>query len=225
MPADAGPESPLVAADDPAPTVPSAQPPRAAPGSFEPAQQFAADSKLSLYHYHTHRIGNSEGYLAPIIATRDGGFLVVGTRSTSPPGRYQVGSSRPVVVKLDAKGSKVWEHAYPARGFLDYEGGSAVEVEDGYIVYILSYVHPSGGSVVRLVRIDRDGEVVWDLRLRGDGRAGTPHPQTFQLRQGKLFMEGHIYKDASETAYGWRGTVSLDGKVLSDDVGAANPYR
>lgn len=225
--------APVVLAQAPEPAPPQAQPaPVDTPPTirrtaidervFEPALEFTRRTNLSMYRYHTNRIGNTEGYSAPIIHVRDGGFLVVGTRH--PPGRYQVGKSRPIVAKLDADGALVWEHTYPASGFLDYEGASAIELDDGYVVYILSYVHPARGSVARLVRIEQDGGVVWDLRLRGDGHQGTPHPQTLRLIGGQLVLEGHIYKDASETAYGWRGVVSLDGKVVADDVGAANPY-
>ena len=190
---------------------------------FEPAHHYARSTELDLYSYHTKHIGNAEGYLAPIVRTRDGGFVVVGTRR--PPGKYQVGVSRPVVAKLDPSGKKQWEKDYKAAGFLDYEGASAVELADGYVVYILSYVHPARGSVARLVRLDASGGKLWDTRLRGEGRDHTPFPQDVRLVGGTLTLAGHIYKDASETAYGWRGTVSLDGKVLSDEVGGPNPYK
>ncbi len=190
---------------------------------FEPARRFVKQTKLALYRYHSKHIGNAAGFLAPILHTRDGGFLVVGTRR--PPGKYRVGVSRPIVAKLDASGTKVWERAYTSGGFLDYEGASAVELSDGYIVYILSYVHPARGSVVRLLRIDQKGTKVWDTKLRGNGRAGTPHPQNLQLVDQKVVMDGHIYKDTTETAYGWSGSIDLDGNVLSDQVGAANPYK
>lgn len=189
---------------------------------FEPARLYIKTTNLSLYSYHTKRIGNVEGYLAPILHTSDGGFLVVGTRR--PPGPYRVGVSQPVVAKLDATGAKQWDRSYRRSGFLDFEGASAVEVAGGYIIYILSYVHPARGSVARLVRLDPAGNTLWDTRLRGDGRAGTPFPQNVRLVDALLILDGHIYKDASETAYGWSGSVSLEGSVLSDEVGAANPY-
>lgn len=207
----------------PAPAV--SPPPQPLPKQrFAAARRFIEKTKLDLYRYHEHRVGNVEGYLAPILATSDGGLLVVGTRADYPKGKYQVGKSRPVVCKLDAEGKLTWERAYRANGFVDYEGASAVEVDDGYLVYVLSYVHPGRGAVARLVRIDGKGGVVWDLKLRGQGRENTPFPQNVRLHQGQLLLDGHIYKDSSDTAYGWTGSVSLDGKLLSDEVGGANPY-
>lgn len=202
---------------------PPPEPERIPEHVFEPAQRYVKDTELDLYGYHTKHIGDTQGYLAPIVRTSDGGFVVVGTRR--PPGKYQVGVSRPVVAKLDSNGKKQWEKDYKAAGFLDYEGASAVEISDGYIVYILSYVHPARGSVTRLLRLDRGGGKLWDLRLRGEGRDHTPFPQDVRLVGAVLTLEGHIYQDASETAYGWRGTVSLDGKLLSDEVGGPNPYQ
>jgi hypothetical protein len=133
--------------------------------------------------------------------------------------------SRPVVAKLDARGTLVWENAYRKAGFMDFEGASAIEVDGEYIVYIQSYVHPARGSVARLVRLKPNGSVVWDAQFRGDGGAHTPHPQQVRLHDGKLELEGHIYQDKSDTAYGWTGTMSLEGQVLTDEVGAANPYE
>ena len=89
---------------------------------------------------------------------------------------------------------------------------------------MLSYVHPARGAVVRLLRLDRKGGVVWDLKLRGQGKENTPFAQNVRLQRGQILLDGHIYKDSSDTAYGWKGSVSLDGKLLSDEVGAANPY-
>jgi hypothetical protein len=79
--------------------------------------------------------------------------------------------------------------------------------------------------VTRLLRLDAKGGKVWDTRLRGDGKAHTPFPQNVRLAGDRLELDGHIHKDAGETAYGWRGSVGLDGRVLTDEIGAANPYK
>ena len=228
-----------VAADDTPAAPPSAEPPPTAsavpapPPSAEPApvvdlspaHAYFENTKLKMYRYHKKYIGGTEGFSAPIIALREGGFLVVGTRHDFPPGKYQVGKSRPVVAKLDASGKKLWERSYRKTGFLDFEGASAMQVDDDYIVFIQSYVHPARGATPRMVRMNADGEVLWDTHFPGTGRAHTPHPQWMRLVDDKLVLEGHIYKDSSETAYGWRGEVSLDGKILSAQIGKANPYR
>ena len=67
---------------------------------------------------------------------------------------------------------------------------------------------------------------MWERQLRGKGGAQTPFPQTIRLTDsGSLLLEGHIYLDRSETAYGWKGEVDSSGKLVVDQVGKANPYR
>jgi len=193
---------------------------------YAAARRYCAQQGISRYSYHERYIGNGKGLLAPIIKISGGGLLVVGTRSDNKPGTYRVGKSRPVVVKLDPAGHKVWERAFKKAGFLDHEGASAIEVEGGFIVYILSYVHPSRGSVTRLLKLDVDGKILWERQLRGNGGDHTPFPQTIELTsKGTLVLKGHIYLDRSETAYGWDGEVDGKGKVLVDRVGGPNPYK
>jgi hypothetical protein len=196
---------------------------------YAEVRRFCEKDAIALYSYHEKYIGNSQGYLAPLIKTSDGGFLVVGTKSDNKPGptyKYRMGRSRPVVVKLDKALRRVWERAYKKAGFLDYEAASAIEIDDGYLVHILSYVHPAKGSVTRLLKLSRRGEVVWDRRLRGKGDNNTPFPQTVQLtKSGTLVMKGHIYLDHDRKAYGWKGEVDGMGRVTLDEVGEPNPYK
>jgi hypothetical protein len=199
----------------------------APPDAIEVGRKHAATNGISLYSYHERYIRNADGYTASIIATRDGGTLLVGTKSTIPKGgAYEIGKSRPVVIKLDRAGAVEWEQAFTKKGFLDHEGGSALELDDGFVVFVQSYVHPARGGVGRLLKLDAGGKLVWEVQLRGDGGALTPFPQSVQrTKRGTFVMTGHIYLDKSERAYGWDGEVSADGKLVSDVVGKPDPYK
>lgn len=191
------------------------------PADFEVAQSFVAAQRIALYDDHVEFIGRHDGFLAPIIKTRDGGFLIVGTRSDIKPGaEYEIGKSRPVVIKLDQAGKFTWEKEYKKAGFKDYEAASAIEIDGGYLVYILSYVHPSMGSVGRFLRISSTGRIAWHAQLRGNGSTKTPFPWTVQLVQdGSLLLDGHIYLDKSEQAYKWNGKLDKNGKLVVDEIG------
>lgn len=193
------------------------------------ARAYAKKHRLRFYSYHRRYIGNAQGLTAPIIKTRDGGYLIVGT--WRPKGPYRVGVSKPVVVRLDANGKLLWRRAYKRRGFKDYEAASAIEVAPNrFVIYILSYVHPKRGSVTRLLLIDgkRRGKKIWHRQFRGTGGPHTPFPQTVQLTsKGTLVLKGHIYKRGGEKQiYGWTGVVDVKtGRVLSDKIGQQFPYR
>ncbi|MCX5745986.1 MAG: hypothetical protein NT062_26200 [Proteobacteria bacterium] len=199
---------------------------RAHADDFDAARKAATARALTLYSYATQHVGTSDGHLAPIIKTADGGFLVIGTTTAIPEGKpYVVGKSAPTVMKLDKAGAITWQQDYKAKGFLDYEGGAVAATADGnYLVYILSYVHPARGSVARFLQIDPTGKVRWELRLRGDGGPRTPFPDDVVLaKDGSLALSGHIYVDQTEQAYAWTGTIDKAGKLVADKVGG--PFK
>jgi hypothetical protein len=188
---------------------------------FPAAERYCKRHRISIYHYHRRFLGNRSGFTAPFIRTKDGGLLIVGSRSLNKPGRYRVGRSWATVVKLDSSGRVRWRKTLRRRGFLDYEGASAVETPGGDLIgYVLAYVHPARGSVTWLLKYDARGRRKWQRMLRGKGRAHTPYPQTLQLlKNGDLLMKGHIYLDRSSRAYHWTGKVNAKGKVTQDRVG------
>src|SRR6185295_6092537 len=120
------------------------------------------------------------------------------------------------------------ENTYKKKGFLDFEGASAVETSGGnYLVYIQDYVHPGRASVGRFLKLDHAaGKVLWERQLRGDGGKNTPHPQDIQLTtRGTVVASGHIYVDKARDAMrGWDCELDADGKVLADKVGPTDPY-
>jgi hypothetical protein len=197
--------------------------------TFPIARAYAKKHRLRFYSYHLRYIGNAQGLTAPIVKTKDGGYLIVAT--WRPPGPYRIGVSKPLVVRLDQHGKRLWQRAYPRRGFKDYEAASAIEVApDRFVVYILSYVHPARSSVTRLLLIDdkKRGKVIWHRQLRGNGGPRTPFPQTVALiSKNRLLLKGHIYTRRGERhIYGWTGIVDAKtGRVLSEKTGQRNPYR
>lgn len=200
---------------------------RADLADFEIPEKFIAAQHISLYSDHTKFIDQKDGFFSPIIKTSDGGFLIVGTRSEIPPGgTYEIGKSVPVVIKLDKTGKVAWEKIYKKSGFKDYEAASAIETSGTYLIYILSYVHPSMGSVGRFLRIDSTGTIQWQYQLRGNGGAKTPFPWTVQLdKDGAMLLDGHIYLDKTEQAYKWNGKLDKTGKLVVDKIGGKiDPY-
>ena len=193
-------------------------------GTSEPllfAKQLAADLHVSLYSYHAKFIGSTDGHFAPIAVLPDGGSLIVGTVSDIPPGgRYEIGKSHAIAIRIDPRGDVAWQKKLDKKGFLDYEGGSVAPTADGgCIAFVLSYVHPARGAVARFVKLDKKGRVVWDRQLRGDGRVNTPFPsQLVQMTaKGSIVLVGHI--GAASAMHAWAGELDKNGRVVADKVG------
>ncbi|HEU0264776.1 MAG TPA: hypothetical protein VFR01_03535 [Geobacterales bacterium] len=207
------------------------QGPKAGIVSVDPmalAKKYASDQRIDFYAYHMNRIGNVDGYFAPIVITRERHILLVGTKSGTPPGgTYEKGKSRPIVSKLDPAGKLLWQRSLPKSGFMDYEGGSLAQTADGgYVVFILSYVDPSLGASTRLVKLDASGNTVWDHHFRGRGTVDTPFAETVRLLpSGSVSLMGHVYPTAQdysrEIAYRWSAEVDPNGTVVYDKTGPA----
>lgn len=98
--------------------------------------------------------------------------------------------------------------------------------DGGVIAHVLSYKAPGSGPVARLVKLDKAGAIVWDWVGRGQGNKDTPNATTLQLTKDVIRMTGHIYLDKVDIEHAWTGEVdAATGKLLSDEVGAANPYK
>jgi hypothetical protein len=147
-----------------------------------------------------------------------------GTRDGAP---FKPGKSSPLVIRLDPTGKRVWEANLRRKGFLDFEGGSAVATPDGgTVVFVLSFATEGAGASTRLVKLDRGGRITWDWVGRGKGGIDTPFATTLQLSPtGTFLMRGHIYLKKGEEPHAWTGEVDRNGKLLRDETDEANPRR
>ncbi len=51
----------------------------------------------------------------------------------------------------------------------------APTAEDGCVAYFLSSLNPAGEPNARLVRLDGDGKILWDLVFTGGGAPNSPY--------------------------------------------------
>ncbi len=188
------------------------------------AVDFARQAGLHLMQSHWNNVGNARGLFAPVSATSDGGFLVIGNKvatASDPP------SGIPVVIRADTGGGIVWETSLRRLDFQDFEASSFVATPDGGVIaHVLSYKAAGAGAVNRLVKLDRSGAIAWDWVGRGNGNKDTPYASMLQLTQGRIHMTGHIYRAGSDIEYAWEGEVdAVTGTLIKDEVGTVDPYR
>ncbi|MEZ4773684.1 MAG: OmpA family protein [Bacteroidia bacterium] len=120
--------------------------------------------------------GSGREELSDVIATRDQGFLCVGA-TDSPDGDVgqNYGGNDVWILKLDPQGRIQWTKVFGGSG--DDQGITAIQTEDGgYLVggesgsvngTMLSRHH--GGLDSWIVRLDKNGEVLWEKHFGGNG--------------------------------------------------------
>lgn len=97
-----------------------------------------------------------------IIQTKDGGYITVGTTDSDHRNQKDV-----FVVKIDKDGNKVWQYHYGSKEH--EEGRGIVETEDGYVITGYTKDTRSYNSDVYLLKIDKQGNIVWHRHYGGEG--------------------------------------------------------
>ncbi len=99
-----------------------------------------------------------------VIATSDGGFLLVGYTYSFGAGNYDA-----YAVKVDSAGQMLWQH--PFGGPDDDVGTDAVETPDGgFLLVGYSYTYAQGPEDGYLVKVRPDGSQAWFSHFGGPSR-------------------------------------------------------
>ena len=123
--------------------------------------------------------GSADDTANDIIATADGGYLLVGSSNSSAGGdRNQTsrGGHDYWAVKIDANGTKIWDKRFGG-GADDYCRRVVATTDGGYLLagYSNSNIFGDktegnqGNNDYWAVKIDENGTKVWDNRLGGRG--------------------------------------------------------
>ncbi len=153
-------------------------------------------------------IGGSSGDQLPsIIKTTDSCFLIVSqTQSTDLDAKTNHGNADILLTKLDRAGKKIWSKCYGGSGFEHLQGKKTRE----YIItrdnnILLSVTTDSrdgdisnsiGSDDIWLVKIDLNGNVIWDKTIGGKEREGNPSLR--QLNNGDIMLHCLTYSTEIE---------------------------
>ena len=96
-----------------------------------------------------------------IIATKDGGFVIVGSTDSDVNNQKDI-----FLVKMNAKGDRIWKRHYGTKE--NEEGFGIVEVDDGYVVAGYTNYTPTYNSDAYLLKVDKSGNILWNRRYGGD---------------------------------------------------------
>ncbi|WP_017732643.1 T9SS type A sorting domain-containing protein [Nafulsella turpanensis] len=176
--------------------------------------------------------GNQDDNLSSVILTHDGNYLLAGTSSSKVSYERTAahkGGKDYWIVKTDAQGNIIWDHAYGGRG--DDELHAVLPTEDGG--FLLAGNSSSGmsgekespsqgGTDYWLVKTDASGRLLWEQTYGGNAddrlQAITPAPGGGYLLSG--YSASGVSGSKSETGNGgtdfWVIRIDAEGLLLWD---------
>ena len=143
--------------------------------------------------------------------TSDGGFILVGSTSTSDNGDRDV-----CLLKTDENGSLQWKKSYG--GTKPDEGNAVVEpVGGGYVVAGTTESYGNGSSDVYLMKTDDTGNLLWQRTFGGPGR-----------EEGKALLQasdgGYIIVGSTESSVNGGSDILLIKTSSDGDVDWERTY-
>lgn len=118
--------------------------------------------------------GSKDDYIFSLQVDRDGGYVLgMSTSSTDNDATGNHGSDDVLIIKLDRDGNIVWKRCYGGTGG---DAGCQIQVvDDGYVFVAMAISNDGdvsgnhGNSDTWAVRLDNNGDIVWQRCLGGSG--------------------------------------------------------
>ena len=137
--------------------------------------------------------------------TSDSGYIVAGQTLTFGPGE-----SAAWLVKLDADGEIMWQKAYGGTGY-DYAWSVQQTNDGGYIMLGGSETFGAGGTDIWLVKLEPDGDVVWQKTFGGTSNESVYWVQ--QTSDDGYIVLGDTYSFGAGDRDVWILKLNADGDV------------
>ena len=179
-------------------------------GGWTPAEGVAPTGDPPAVAWHVGQGTDGEEHVHEGIQTRDGGYLAIG-QTDEAGGRA---GTDLLVIKVDASGALEWRTVLGSAD--SYEVGIAVlEVDDGY--WAAGGLEEGGLQQSAIVKLDREGDVVWTRRYHADGSSA--------LRGLDHAEDGHVvatgYRAGTEDGFVFVSEESVGTLLLLDAAGDA----
>lgn len=136
--------------------------------------------------------------------TWDGGWIVAGATASSGEGENDVW-----VVKLDGDGEIVWQKTYGGSGN-DYATCIGLTMDGGYIVVGTTYSFGAGGSDAWLLKLDGNGETIWQ---KAYGGGSYDYATAIEVFWWGYVVAGNTFSFGDGDSNIWVMALVTDGRV------------
>jgi hypothetical protein len=137
--------------------------------------------------------------------TGDGGYIISGQTIS-----FGAGGNDIWLIKTDDKGQLVWNKAYGGEG---EESGLALAVlPDGYLAAGYTTSFGSGGQDAWLLRIDSEGDLLWEKTFGGAGNDAVS--SIIPAPGGGFVLAGFTFSSGSGNSDGWLFKVDDSGSQV-----------
>lgn len=118
-----------------------------------------------------------------VVPAQDGGYVVAGQTMSNgePNGDYYI-------LKVDSDGNKIWDKTYGGIGIEEAKDIIATS-DGGYLVLGDAETNSAGGDDGWLMKLDGDGDLVWDKMFGGDKKEAFKNVS--ETNDGGLLLIGH----------------------------------
>ena len=164
--------------------------------------------------------GSGNDWAFSLELTSDNGYVVAGYTRSKGAGGMDIW-----VLKLDANGNLLWDKTFG--GVKDDDAFSACQTSDGgYAVAGWTKSKGAGGMDVWVLKLDANGNLLWDKTFGGVGGDGAGSIQ--QTSDGGYIVAGHTTPEDGKRRDAWVLKLDINGDLLWDKTfngGEANSIQ
>ncbi len=143
-----------------------------------------------------------------IAQSQDGGFVVAGYTSSKGAGKSDIW-----IVNIDKDGNKIWDKTFGGKS-ID-EANTIIQSQDGgFVVVGFTLSKGAGKSDIWIVKIDKDGNKIWDKTFGGEkwDKANA----IIQSQDGGFVVAGYTESKGVGKRDAWIVKIDKDGNKIWD---------
>jgi len=162
--------------------------------------------------------GSNDDRAYSLIQTTDGGYAVAG--STYSKG---AGDADFWVIKLDNKGNMIWDRTYGGSDF-DWAYSLIQTTDGGYAVAGNTYSKGAGGVDFWVIKLDYQGNMVWDKTFGGRSNDGAGSLSLIQTTDGGYAIAGDTFSKGAGNVDFWVIKLDYQGNMFWDKTFGGRSY-